>query len=105
MEACSNCMRYHKAVFIQKEAIPYWIILRATIFLELKYVYHIEGLVQDSSNATVNSLELLLSCTKPSTWLHMRHIKAGHNYNNIDRSLNVLYTASTLKSGGYFVEL
>ena len=30
--------------------------------------YHINGLVQDCSNSIANTLELLQSCTKPSTW-------------------------------------
>ena len=32
IEACSNYMSCHKAVLIQKEAMPYWIILRSTVF-------------------------------------------------------------------------
>ena len=31
-------------------------------------VVHIDGLVQDCTNSIANALELLQSCTKPSTW-------------------------------------
>ena len=31
----------------------------------MDYIYHIDGLVQDSSNSIANALELLQSCTKP----------------------------------------
>ena len=34
----------------------------------IKKQYHIDGLVQDCSNPSANALELLQSCTKPSTY-------------------------------------
>ena len=34
----------------------------------MRYVMHMDGLVQDCSNSIVNTLELLQSCTKPSIY-------------------------------------
>ena len=44
--------------------------MHKNIFLK-KFCHHISGLVQDCSNAIPNALELLQSCTKPSTWLYL----------------------------------
>ena len=48
-QSFQNCMQYHS----------YW-----TVSLQL---YHISGLVKDCSNSSALALELLQSCTKPST--------------------------------------
>ena len=40
-----------------------------------KIATHIDGLVQDCSNSIANALELLQSCTKPSTFYWLPIIK------------------------------
>ena len=48
----------------------------------MKWYHHIDGLVQDCSNSIANALELLQSCTKPSTFTMVwaRNIKPTHAY-------------------------
>ena len=49
-----------------------WITIHSPkVFIENQSTYHIDGLVQDCSNSIAYALELLQSCTKPSTsWLN-----------------------------------
>ena len=42
-------------------------------------VLYIDGLVQDCSNSIANALELLQSCTKPSTWPYDGLVQERHN--------------------------
>ena len=49
---------------------------------------HVDGLVQDCSNSIANALELLQSCTEPSTWYNLEaHGKIKH----ISKSLGADY--------------
>ena len=53
---------------------------------------HIDGLVQDCSNYIANALELLQSCTKPSTWsLRLLDWHWGNHWGN-GRSPNISET-------------
>ena len=40
---------------------------------------HFDDLVQDCSNSSANALELLQSCTKPSSWRHPNGLSYYHS--------------------------
>ena len=41
-------------------------------------ILHFSGLVQDCSNSSANTLELLQPCTKPLIWCYMLHTVLSH---------------------------
>ena len=53
------------------------------------YEVHIDGLVQDCSNSIANALELLQSCTKPSTY-GLSQITKGIPLDSPERDTNMV---------------
>ena len=62
--------------------------------------YNIKGLAQDSSNSIANALELLQSCTEPSTCYYMFHRSDWREHESeVELASWASYGVSTVKIG------